>query len=163
MTTTTQRPLPPDAIASLGSIAEACEVLCAWGYSDLAERLAYLASDEDLDDGDRPATLESARGFLAFFGAVESAEGDISLTTSPDGWICADWRFPDDRIVAMWFINSGQVDYAARKAGGRFIDLDQKEAVSNLEQTTKRLVDMKDWFTWFKERTIAVSSNLHTT
>ena len=163
MTTITQRPLPPDAIAGLSSIAEACDVLRAWGHPNLADRLAYLASDEDLDDGDRPATLESARGFLAFFGAVESAEGDIALTTSPDGWICADWRFPDDRIVAMWFINSGQVDYAARKAGGHFIDLDQKEAVSSLEQTTKRLVDMKDWFTWFKERTVAVSSNPHTT
>ncbi|MCY3691828.1 MAG: hypothetical protein OXI54_01020 [Chloroflexota bacterium] len=54
MTTITQRPLSPDAIAGLSSIAEACGVLRAWGYPDLADRLAYLASDEDLDEGDKP-------------------------------------------------------------------------------------------------------------
>ena len=163
MLTTTQRPLPPDAIARLDSIAKACDVLRAWGHPDLADRLAYFASDEDLEDGDERLTLESAQGFLAFFGAVESADGDIALTTSPEGWICADWRFPDDRVVAMWFIDSEQVDYAARKADGRFIDLDQKGAVSSIEQTTKRLVGMKEWFTWFKKRTVAVNLNQRTT
>ena len=162
MITTTQRPLSPDAIAGLASVAEVCEVLRAWGYPDLAERLAYFASDADLDDGDVPLTLESALGFLAFFGAVES-EGEIGLTCSQEGWLCADWRFPDHRIVAIWFIDLERVDYAARKADGRFADLDQKGSVSSREQTTKRLVDTKEWFTWFKERTVVVSSNLKTT
>ena len=70
--TTIPRPLSPDALAGLRSVAEVCEALRGWGRPDLAERIAYFASDEDLDDGDVPLTLESARGFLAFFGAVET-------------------------------------------------------------------------------------------
>ena len=162
-TTTTPRPLPPDAIAGLATIAEVCDVLRAWGHPQLADRLAYLASDADLDDGDQPATLESARGFLAFFGAVESVEGKLHLGTTEDGTICAHWRFPDSRSASLYFLDRKQVDYAARKHDGRFIDLDRNDAIVNLEQIAERLVDTKEWFTWFKERSAAVSSRRHTT
>ena len=138
-------------------------MLRGWGRADLAERIAYFASDEDLDDGDAPATLDSALGFLAFFGAVESTDGKVSLTCSPEGWICADWRFPDRRLIALWFIDRQQVDYAARKSDGHFIDLGRDDAVVNLGQITERLVDLKEWFTWFKEQPAAVSSPLHST
>lgn len=158
-----QRPLHPDALARLGSVAGVCDVLRGWGRPDLAERLAYLASDEDLDDGDSPASLESALGFLAFFGVVESEEGTVSLTTSPEGWICADWRFPDNRIVAVWFIDRHRVSYAARKSDGHFIDLSRSEVVVNVGQIAERLVNLKEWFTWFKEDPVAVSSRLHIT
>ena len=67
MQSTTPRPLPPDALAAVGSVAEVCDVLRGWGRADLAERLAYFASDEDLDDGDVQLTLESALGFVTFF------------------------------------------------------------------------------------------------
>ena len=86
------RPLPPDAIAGLRSVAEVCDVLRSWGEPDLADRIAYFASDTDLDDGDVSVTLESAQGFLAFFGAVES-EGEVRLTCTSEGWICAEWDF----------------------------------------------------------------------
>ncbi len=152
MTTATQRPLPPDAIAGLSSIAEVCDVLRAWGYPNLADRLAYLASDEDLDDGDRPATLESARGFLAFFGAVESADGKIDLGTTRDGWISAHWRFSDKRSVSLYFLDEERVDYAARKSDGHFTDFNRKHAVLNRHEIAERLVGMKQWFTWFKVR-----------
>ena len=163
MQATIPRPLSPDALAALGSVAEVCDVLRSWGRADLAERIAYFASDEDLDDGDVPLTLDSALGFLAFFGAVESTDGKVSLTCSPEGWICADWRFPDRRLIALWFIDRQQVDYAARKSDGHFIDLGRDDAVVNLGQITERLVDLKEWFTWFKEQPAAVSSPLHST
>ena len=162
MRTTQPRPLPPDALAALRSVAEVCAVLRGWSRPDLADCIAYFASDEDLDDGDAPLTLDSALGFLALFGAVES-EGKIGLTCSPEGWICADWRFPDQRIMALWFIDREQVDYAARKSDGHFIDLGRDDAVVNLKQITERLVDLKEWFTWFKERPATMSSPLHST
>ena len=159
---TTPRPLPPDALAGLGSVAEVCDVLRGWGRPDLADRLAYFASDEDLDDGDVPLTLESALGFLAFFGAVDS-EGKVSLTCSPEGWVSADWRFPDQRIMALWFIDIERVDYAARKSDGHFIDLDRNGSVANLGQVAEHLVDLREWFTWFKGNPAAMSSPLHST
>ena len=158
-----QRPLPPDTLARLGSVAEVCDVLSGWGRPDLADRLAYLASDEDLDDGDFPASLESALGFLAFFGAVESEEGEVDLGTSWDGSICADWRFPDNRIVALWFVDREQVRCAARKADGYFADVNTGDETGNLLQITNQLVDMKQWFTWFKDSPVAMNSRLHIT
>ena len=122
MTTITQRPLPPDAIAGLNSIAEACDVLRAWGHPDLADRMAYFASDADLDDGDVPLTLESARGFLAFFGAVET-DGKIDLTCSQEGWLCAGLRFEDQRNAALWFMGSDKVMFTAANRDGKFVNI----------------------------------------
>ena len=85
-------PRPPDGPTRLRSVAEVCDVLRSWGEPDLADRIAYFASNADLDDGDVPVTLESALGFLAFFGAVES-EGQVELGCSQEGWICAEWDF----------------------------------------------------------------------
>lgn len=164
MTTITPRPLSPDAIARLTSIPEVCDVLRAWGYPNLADRLAYLASDEDLDDGDRPATLESARGFLAFFGAVKSAEGQVDLGTSWDGTICADWRFPDKRTAAVWFVDRERVRYSACKSDGRYIDLGRDySATSDVYHIAQQLIDMKEWFTWFKGNSVGVNSRHLTT
>ena len=52
------------------AIDDVCGVLRGWGRHDLARRIACFASDEDLEDGDVPVTLDSARGFLEFFSAV---------------------------------------------------------------------------------------------
>ena len=41
---------------SLASIPEVCDVLRGWGHP----QLAYLASDEELDDGDQLVALEGA-------------------------------------------------------------------------------------------------------
>ncbi len=163
MQPTTPRPLPSDALARLGSVAEVCNVLRGWGRADLAERLAYFASDEDLDDGDVPLTLESALGFLAFFGAVEPAEGNLDLGTTRDGWICAHWRFPDVRSVSLYFVDRERVDYAARKSDGNFIDLDRERDFVNHREIAERLVGMEQWFTWFKERPGAARWQIHST
>ena len=151
MPTTTPRPLPPAALAALHSIADVCAILRAWSGPDLADRLAYFASDEDLDDGDVPLTLESALGFLAFFGAVES-EGEVSLTCSQEGWICAEWDFPDPdrRDAGLWFLDDQRLMYTARGADGRFMDLDgDGSRVGELVDITEKLVK-SGLFTWFK-------------
>ena len=138
-------------------------MLRAWGYADLADRLAYLASDADLEDGDLPARLESVRGFLAFFGAVESPDGQVDLGTSWNGEICADWRFPDERIMALWFVDCERVRYSACKSDGRFIDPNKDYAPVNVHHITQRLVEMKEWFTWYKGSLVAASSSHHIT
>ena len=120
--TTAPRPLPPDSLAHLRSVAEVCAVLRGWGRPDLADRLAYFASHEDLDDGDVPLTLESARGFLVFFGAVET-EGGIDLTCSQEGWLCAGLRFEDKRDAALWFMDSDKVMFTATNRDGKFVNI----------------------------------------
>ena len=57
------------------SIAEISALLREMGEGELADRLDYLASDEDLEPGESPATDESARGFFEFFTPVSSLSG----------------------------------------------------------------------------------------
>ena len=140
--TTTPRPLPPDAIP------EVCDVLRGWAYADLADRVAYFASEEDLDDGDVPLTLESAQGFLAFFGAVES-DGKMHLGCTTEGWICAEWDFSDRRDAGLWFLDEQRLMYTARGADGSFLDLDKDGSrVGNRVVITEKLV-LSGLFIWF--------------
>ena len=93
--TTTSRPLPPDALAGLRSVAEVCDVLRGWGRADLAERLAYFASDEDLGDGDAPLTtrrrLRITRAFETFwetggFPEVVGLDRRLRIKTHQEYW-----------------------------------------------------------------------------
>ena len=149
MPTTTPRPLSPAALAALRSVADVCDVLRDWHRPDLADRLTYFASDEDLDDGDVPLTLESARGFLAFWGEVKS-EGEVSLGCSIEGWICAEWDFPDRRDVGLWFLDDQRLMYTARDADGRFMDLNNDGSrVGPRVVITEELVQ-SGLFAWFR-------------
>lgn len=120
--TAAPRPLPSDAIAGLSSVAEVCNVLRGWCRPDLAERLAYFASEEDLDEGDVPVTLESALGFLAFFSAVDS-DGKVRLTCTQEGWICAEWDFADNRDAGLWFLDADSIMFTATGRDGKFINI----------------------------------------
>ena len=106
---------------SPATIEEVCAALEEQGYPDLAGRLAYLASDEDLEEGEAPAALTSARAFLAFFSRVQS-EGRVNLACSPDGELSAVWRFPDEeRRACVWFLDDIRVTFSATDAAGDFI------------------------------------------
>ena len=132
-------------------------MLRGWGRPDLADRLAYFASDEDLDDGDVPLTLESAVGFLAFFGTVESA-GKIHLGCTTEGWICAEWDFPDCRDAGLWFLDCQRIMYTAIGSDGLFMDLNNDGSrVGDSVAITERLVK-SGLFTWFKAARPASSS-----
>ena len=100
-----------------------CDVLDRMGEHILAERLKYLASDEDLDPGEFSATLESARGFLEFYASVES-EGKVGLACSPEGWLCAEWRFPDERSASLWFLDADRVMFSATKKNSEFVAIE---------------------------------------
>ena len=145
------RPLSADALAAIGSTAEVCDTLRAWGRPDLAARIAWFASDADLDEGDVPLTLESALGFLAFFGTVDSPDGKVDLGCAPEGWLCAVWRFPDLRRVSLWFMNSDTLMYAARKSAGHFADLNRGSEVGSRALLTERLLETEEWFSWHSD------------
>ena len=115
--------LAPSGIGAVQSIDDVCSVLRSWGEYTLADRISYFASDEDLDDGDVPLTLDSAHGFLAFFSEVES-DGRVGLACSQEGWICAEWRFPDQRRASLWFLDENRVMFAATDEFPEFIEIE---------------------------------------
>lgn len=106
----------------------------------LDDQIGYFASDEDLDEGDVPLTADSAVDFLDFFNSVES-EGQISLSCSPEGWLSANWRFPDKRGASLWFTGNSRVMFAATDREGRFIEADDGGEWESLYGVAAKLVN----------------------
>lgn len=150
---------PFHARGQISTIDDVCKIFRAWGDYPLADRIAYFASDEDLEEGDIPVTPASACGFLAFYGAIKS-EGRISLTCSPEGWLCAVWRFSDERRASLWFLDTNRVMFSATDAAGNFIEIDGGNEVSSARKVMSKLVET-GLFTWDLER--LDSRNSHTT
>lgn len=108
-------------MASPQTIPDICAALNQQGYPVLSLRIAYLASNEDLENEESPMTLESALGFWEFFQAIES-EGKVDLACSPEGCVSAVWRFPcDKRRACLWFLDSQRVRFIATDSDGNFI------------------------------------------
>ena len=102
------------------TIPEICAALTQQGHPDLAQRIAYFASDEDLEEGDVPVTLESALGFWEFFRATDH-KGYLRSGCSQEGWICADWRFENKVGASIWFLDKELVMIALQGSDGKFI------------------------------------------
>ena len=122
--------------------------LMARGCPALARRLAYFASDADLEPGDVPLTLASALGFWSFFRRVDS-EGRAFTGCSPEGWLCVEWDFDDPRLVSLWFVDDQQVRFAAKGADGQWVKVDGGNAGS-LAVVAEKLVEA-GLFQWHQE------------
>lgn len=135
------------ALAPTTTIAEISALLRGMGEEELADRLDYLASDEDLEPGESPAKAESARGFFEFFTSVES-DSKVGLACSPEGWIVGEWRwFPDERGASIWFLNSNRVGFTAYRKNGDFVALDSQSNITTCSTLTAALIQ-EELFSW---------------
>ena len=129
------------ALASSTTIAEISALLREMGEGELADRLDYLASDEDLDPGESPATDESARGFFEFFTSVKS-DSKVGLACSQEGWIVGEWRwFSDERRVGIWFRDDEKIVFSALDRDGKFVDMEERNKITDRCLVTPKLVD----------------------
>lgn len=112
------------------TIPEICAALTQQGHTDLAQRLAYFASDEDLEEGDVPVTLESALGFWEFFRAVipHGKLERLDLACSPEGRLSANWEFCDQRGATIWFTDVESLMFALQDADGKFVRVNGKNS-----------------------------------
>ena len=131
------------------TIEEIGAALTARGCPALARRLAYFASDADLEPGDVPLTLSSALGFWSFFRRVDS-EGRAFTGCSPEGWLCVEWDFDDPRGVSLWFKDARQVMFAATDRAGRWVEFDGGGDTGNLDAALAKLVEA-GLFQWHQE------------
>ncbi len=155
-----QRPLPDFVIDSLTDINDVCAVLVNWGAANIADRIAYFASDDDLDDDAIPVTADSARDFLRFYGTLDS-KGDASLACTPEGWIFAEWDFEDLRSAGVWFCGGGRALFAATDADGEYVRIDGGSEVGLLPVIMAKLVQ-SGLFTWYPDLQ-AITSSHHRT
>ena len=134
------------ALSSAFSVAEISALLREMGESELADRVDYLASEEDLDPGESPATDESARGFIELYSGVEWS-GEFGLACSPEGWIVGEWRFPDNRRASVWFPDAEQVMFTAKKKNGEFIAIGERRNFTE-RSTLMEVLVREELFSW---------------
>ena len=134
------------ALSSASTVAEISALLREMGEVKLADRLDYLASDEDLEPGESPITLESAQAFFELFASVEF-EGAVGLGSSYEGWVYAQWSFPDERALGVWFVDTENVKYTARDKTGKHIDIEGSARTVDRSKLMHGLVQ-KELFSW---------------
>ena len=135
------------ALSSATTIAEISALLRDMGEDKLADRMDYLASDEDLETGELPATDESARGFFEFFTSVES-DSKVGMACSREGWISAEWRwFSDERRVGIWFLDAEKILFSALDKDGEFVKMEERNKITDRLMVTPKLVDA-GLFSW---------------
>lgn len=128
------------ALTSASTIAEISILLREMGENELADRMDYLASDEDLDTGESPATDESARGFFEFFAGIKS-DSKVGLACSPEGWIVGEWLwFPDKRSLSVWFLGDERVMFTATNKSEEFIAIAGHNNITTLSILAEALV-----------------------
>ena len=94
---------------------EIIAVLRLFGLNAIADRLGYLRQLVE-DDPDEPSmALESLRS-LALFLMSERQLPDPQIGVTPDGLAQIEWRFPNNGILAMEFLSSGLIRFAAISA-----------------------------------------------
>ena len=142
------------------TVDDVCGVLRAIGRGDLASRIEYFASEEDLDDGGFRLTAESAIGFLSTLNILAS-DAKVQLTCSPEGQLCASWRFADKRGASLWFLDRKHVRYVAIDANGEFVDIDGDE-IGDRQTVLAKLVEA-GIFEWCPQTTLLTSYSLLTT
>ena len=134
------------ALASELTIADISVLLREMGEDKLAGRLDYLASDEDLEPGESPITQEGARAFFELFASVEF-EGSVGLGSTYEGWVYAQWSYPDERDLGVWFIDTEYVKYTARDKAGIHIDIEGSSRTIERSKLIHGLVQ-KELFSW---------------
>ena len=106
------RPAWRPQIADASTHKEIIAVLRLFGLDVAANRLVYLCSLAD-DDPDEPRIeIESLRA-MALFIMSERHLLDPRIGVTPDGLIQIEWRIPDNGVLAMVFLSSGLIRFAA--------------------------------------------------
>ena len=94
---------------------EIIAVLRSFGLDAIADRLNYLRQLVE-DDPDEPSmAIESLRA-MALFLMSERQLAAPQIGVTPDGLAQIEWRFPTNGILAMEFLSSGLIRFAAISA-----------------------------------------------
>ena len=91
---------------------EITTIIGLFGMSSIVDRLTYLYKLAEDDPDEKPIVLESLRRFAIFLMSSRRLS-DPQIGTSLDGFAHAVWRVSDYGILAMDFLPSGNVRFAA--------------------------------------------------
>ena len=102
----------PTRIAAESTHEGIIAVLRLFGLEKVTDRLDYLRGLTDDDPDEPPMDVESLRAMSLFLiSERQLPEPEIGIT--PDGLIQTEWRTPPNGILAVEFLPSGLVRFAA--------------------------------------------------
>ncbi len=93
-------------------------VFRSFGLDAIADRLNYLRQLVEDDPDESPMAIESLRA-MALFLMSERQLAAPQIGVTPDGLAQIEWRFPTNGILAMEFLSSGLIRFAAISAPAR--------------------------------------------
>ena len=115
-------PLSESMLAGATTPEEVLLLLQVSGFKHTADRLRYLQT-LTRDDPDEPSVLiDSLKALVAFL----TAEGSLphpEIGISPDGLAQIEWRIPPNGILAMEFLPTGLIRFAAVSASTQHGDI----------------------------------------
>ena len=140
------RPAWRPQIEAAATRVEIVAVLRLFGLDAIANRLGYLRSLADEDPDEKPMEIESMR-WMALFLMGQRQLPDPQIGITPDGLAHIEWRFSSNGILAMQFLASGSIRFAAVSApaetGGERLNvsgtLPKNEALAAVEPFARRL------------------------
>ena len=102
-------------IESASTHEEIIAVLRSFGLDAIADRLNYLRQLVE-DEPDEPSiAIESLRAMALFLMSERQLDAP-QIGVTPGGWAQIEWRFPTNGILAMEFLSSGLIRFAAISA-----------------------------------------------
>ena len=81
------------------------------GFGKSAARLIDLRFADDLEDGDEPLSLESARGFVKLMCNFQKL-GEPRIGIFPRGTLAVEWRIADDKHLLVQPLDGERATFA---------------------------------------------------
>lgn len=122
------------------SFEEVVTFLDYQGFDKCAERLIYLHSADDLEEGDEPLTLESAQGFVHLIEDFKDL-GEPLLGLFSEGTLSVEWRIADDKHLLIEPLDSENASFAligpSSKRGDKF-RLNERGKITDIINTLQK-------------------------
>ena len=100
-----------DNLSSSDKVDIAVEKLKNIGLVKSANRIGYLRSTDDLEEGDQPLTAESVMGFVELMYRFRDL-GEPLLGFFSEGILSAEWRIADDKHLMIEPLDDKNVSFA---------------------------------------------------
>ena len=81
------------------------------GFAESAERINELADMQDFEEGEKPLSFESIKGFQAFITEFDQL-GEPVLGVFPEGTLSAGWRVSDNKHLLLEFLENNEISFA---------------------------------------------------
>ena len=109
-------------IASANTQNEILLLLQESGLKQIADRLRYL-QDLSRNDPEEPSMVIDSMRALVGFLTTERSLPDPEIGMSPNGLAQVEWRIPPDGILALEFLTTGLIRFAAVSASTKHSDI----------------------------------------